>query len=42
LQQYRLFLFTNIKNACKAKHNVIFVLKLLKIVSENHFFAYVL
>jgi len=42
LRQYYLLLFTNIRNVCKTKRNLIFVQKLVKIVSEDNFFAYVL
>jgi len=33
--QYHLLLFTNIRNVCKIKHNLIIVWKLAKIVSED-------
>ena len=39
---YHLFLFTNIRSVCNNKHNLIFVWKLVKIVSEDDSFAYVL
>ena len=37
LRQYRLLLFTNIRNVFQTKHNLIFVRKLVKIVSEDNF-----
>jgi len=37
LRQYHLVLFTNIRNVCNTKHNLFFVRKLVKIVSENEF-----
>jgi len=42
LWQYHLLLFTNIRNVHKTKHNLIFVWKLVKMVSEYDYFAYVL
>jgi len=37
LRQYHLLLFTNIRNACNNENNLIFVWKLVKIVSEDDF-----
>jgi len=35
-------LFTSIRYVCETKHNLTFVRQLIKIVSEDDFFAYVL
>ena len=37
LRQYHLLLFTNIRNVCNTKHNLMFVWKLVKTVPEDDF-----